>query len=118
MTEDVSRRKALALLGLGAALGLTLSAALEPSEAEAQEAAGPPPRPPPPGHTGCNGGKGGAPVAMSGGTRGAPVNLRPPQQLQQNSDLSALERPTARFDELRIAVCSRLSDERDRRRKN
>jgi hypothetical protein len=39
MSEDVSRRKAIALLGLGAALGLTLSAALEPSEAEAQEAA-------------------------------------------------------------------------------
>ena len=39
MTEDVSRRKAPALLGLGAALGLTLSAALEPSEAEAQKAA-------------------------------------------------------------------------------
>ncbi len=39
MSEDVSRRKALALLGLGAALGFTLSAALEPSEAEAQEAA-------------------------------------------------------------------------------
>jgi hypothetical protein len=39
MTEDVSRRKALSLLGLGAALGFTLSSALEPSEAEAQEAA-------------------------------------------------------------------------------
>jgi hypothetical protein len=39
-TEIVSRRKALFLLGLGAALGLTLSAALEPLEAEAQEATG------------------------------------------------------------------------------
>src|SRR5271166_6233185 len=39
MSEDVSRRKVLSLLGLGAALGFTLSAALEPSEAEAQEAA-------------------------------------------------------------------------------
>ncbi len=39
MSEDVSRRKALSLLGLGAALGFTLSAALAPSEAEAQEAA-------------------------------------------------------------------------------
>jgi hypothetical protein len=39
MSEDVSRRKALSLLGLGAALGFTLSAALELSEAEAQEAA-------------------------------------------------------------------------------
>ena len=37
--EMISRRKALSLLGLGAALGFTLSAALEPSEAEAQEAA-------------------------------------------------------------------------------
>ena len=39
MSENVSRRKALALLGLGAALGFTVSATLEPSEAEAQEAA-------------------------------------------------------------------------------
>jgi hypothetical protein len=39
-TEMISRRKALSLLGFGAALGFTLSSALEPSEAEAQEAAG------------------------------------------------------------------------------
>ena len=39
MSEDVSRRKMLSMLGLGAALGFTLSAALEPLEAEAQEAA-------------------------------------------------------------------------------
>ena len=39
-TEIVSRRTALSLLGLGAALGFTLSSALEPLEAEAQEAAG------------------------------------------------------------------------------
>ena len=38
--EMISRRKALSLLGFGAALGLTLSAGLAPSEAEAQEAAG------------------------------------------------------------------------------
>jgi hypothetical protein len=38
-TQMISRRKALSLLGLGAALGFTLSAALEPPEAEAQEAA-------------------------------------------------------------------------------
>ena len=38
-TEMISRRKALSLLGLGAALGFTLSSALEPLEAEAQEAA-------------------------------------------------------------------------------
>ena len=39
--EMISRRKALSLLGLGAALGFTLSSALEPLEAEAQEAATP-----------------------------------------------------------------------------
>jgi hypothetical protein len=39
-TEMISRRSALSLLGLGAALGFTLSSALEPLEAEAQEAAG------------------------------------------------------------------------------
>jgi len=39
-TEIVSRRRALSLLGLGAALGFTLSSALEPLEAEAQEATG------------------------------------------------------------------------------
>ena len=39
MSEDVSRRKMLSMLGLGAALGLTLSGVLEPLEAEAQEAA-------------------------------------------------------------------------------
>ena len=40
-TEMISRRKALSLLGLGAALGFTLTSALEPLEAEAQEAAPP-----------------------------------------------------------------------------
>ena len=39
-TQMISRRKALSLLGLGAALGFTLSSALEPLEAEAQEATG------------------------------------------------------------------------------
>ena len=39
-SEMISRRKALSLLGLGAALGLTLSSALDPLEAEAQEATG------------------------------------------------------------------------------
>jgi hypothetical protein len=37
--ENVSRRKVLSLLGLGASLGFTLSGVLEPSVAEAQEAA-------------------------------------------------------------------------------
>jgi hypothetical protein len=41
MSEHMSRRKALSLLGLGAALGFTLSAVMVPSEAEAQEAAPP-----------------------------------------------------------------------------
>jgi hypothetical protein len=45
MSEDVSRRRALSLLGLGAAFGFTLSSALEPLEAEAQEAAGTPAAP-------------------------------------------------------------------------
>ena len=40
-TEMISRRKALSLLGFGAALGLTLSSALEPLEAQAQEATPP-----------------------------------------------------------------------------
>ena len=39
-TEIVSRRKALSLLGLGAAFGFALASALEPLEAEAEEAAG------------------------------------------------------------------------------
>jgi hypothetical protein len=39
--EMISRRKALSLLGLAAALGFTLSSAIEPLEAEAQEAAAP-----------------------------------------------------------------------------
>ena len=45
MSEDVSRRKMLSLLGLGAALGFTLSATLEPLVAEAQEAAPATPNP-------------------------------------------------------------------------
>ena len=39
MPEDVSRRKMLSLLGFGAALGFTLSAAVDPLEAEAQTVA-------------------------------------------------------------------------------
>jgi hypothetical protein len=41
MSEEISRRTAFSMLGLGAALGLTLSAVLEPLEVEAQEAAAP-----------------------------------------------------------------------------
>ena len=39
MSENLSRRKMLSMLGLGAALGFTLSGVLEPLVAEAQEAA-------------------------------------------------------------------------------
>jgi len=52
-TEMISRRKALSLLGFGAALGFTLSSALEPLEAEAQEA--PAPAAGPPAATGTHG---------------------------------------------------------------
>ena len=45
MSENVSRRKMLSLLGLGATLGFTLSGVLEPLEAEAQEAAPATPNP-------------------------------------------------------------------------
>ena len=84
MSEDVSRRKMLSMLGLGAALGLTLSATLEPLEAEAQELHRL--HPLPPGLTGCNDGQRGALLAISAGTHAAPVNLRPPpHQLRSNS---------------------------------
>ena len=114
-TEIISRRKALSLLGLGAALGFTLSSALEPLEAEAQEAAraaaAPAGRP---GHTGCNGGKGDAPIAMSDATVAMSdatsgerarnqKGPRPPQRLQRNRGPSAFERQIARSDGLRIA---------------
>jgi hypothetical protein len=39
MSENISRRRMLSLLGLGAALGFTLSGVLEPLAAKAQEAA-------------------------------------------------------------------------------
>ena len=38
MSDDVSRRKMLSLLGLGTALGFALPAVLDPFEAEAEEA--------------------------------------------------------------------------------
>ena len=82
MSEDVSRRKMLSMLGLGAALGLTLSATLEPLEAEAQEAATRLPHPLPPELTGCNDGQRGVLLAISAGTHAAPVNLRPPPHPQ------------------------------------
>ena len=86
MSENVSRRKMLSMLGLGAALGLTLSATLEPLEAEAQEAA-PATAPAATGTNGCNDGQRGALLAISAGTPAAPVNLRPPpHQLRSNSD--------------------------------
>jgi hypothetical protein len=70
--------------------------ALEPLEAEAQEATGTPPPPlRPPEHTGCKGGKGSAPIAtsdataaMSGATSGGRARNqrrpRPPPQRQRN----------------------------------
>ena len=117
-TEMISRRKALSLLGLGAALGFTLSAALEPLEAEAQEATGPPPRPlRPPEHTGCNGGKGGALIAMSDGTAATSDamsgerarNQRRPPAARSGAigGPSAFERQIARSDGLQNCICVR-----------
>ena len=105
MSEDVSRRKALSLLGLGAALGFALSSALEPLEAEAQEAAPalPPPHPLRPGHTGCSDVQRAAPLAISDGTRAAPVNLHPPQQLQRNRRSVCFQTPDCAIDGLRVA---------------
>ena len=52
---------------------------------------GPPPRP---GHTGCNGDQHDAPLAISDGTRAAPVNLlRPPHQLQHNRGSVCFQTP-------------------------
>ena len=66
MSEDVSRRKMLSLLGLGATLGFTLSGVLEPLVAEAQEAA--PATPPIPNPTAPA--TGSAAPAQATGTRG------------------------------------------------
>ena len=97
MTKDVSRRKMLSLLGFGAALGFTLSAAVEPLEAEAQTVAqaGPPPRPPrplrpAPEHAGGTGGHRDAPLVISDGPRATVTLLRQLQRHQlhhRNSDL-------------------------------
>ena len=135
-TEMISRRKALSLLGFGAALGFTLSSALEPLEAEAQEAAGRRRarcRPPEP--MGCNGGKGGAAVAMSDAMAAKSTatsdervrnqqRRRLPEQLHRSSGPSALNRLIARFDERReIAMrpagqaMSETADERNRRKR-
>ena len=80
-TEMISRRKAVSLLGFGAASGFTLSSALEPSEAEAQETTTPAAAPP--AATGTEWmqrrSRGGALVAISDDTRAAPVNPPPPQ---------------------------------------
>ena len=93
MSEDISRRKMLSLLGFGATLGFTLSGVLEPLEAEAQETT--PVTPPaaaplrPPEHAGGTGGHRDAPLAISDGARATVTLLRPLQQLQQlrrNSD--------------------------------
>ena len=62
---------------------------------------------------GRNGGKVGAPIAVSDamvatsdGTRAAPANLPPPHLLQSNSKPFALKRLTAQFGERRIAYAS------------
>ena len=68
--EMMSRRKALSLLGFGAAFGFALSSALEPLEAEAQEAAAPTAAPAE--ATGTHG------TSMSGFTP-EPSNRCPPQ---------------------------------------
>jgi hypothetical protein len=90
MSEDISRRKMLSLLGFGAALGFTLSGVLEPLEAEARR----PPRPlrpqprplRPPEHAGGTGGRRDAPLDISDGARATVTLLRPLQQLRHNSD--------------------------------
>ena len=121
-TEMISRRKALSLLGLGAALGFTLSSALEPLEAEAQEATGTAAAPAE--ATGTHG------MQRRQGRRtgrherrthaahrsACDARRRSPRNSTAIAVASDLNRLTARFDELRIAV-SRSSDERDRRRK-
>ena len=119
-TEMISRRKALSLLGFGAALGFTLSSALEPLEAEAQEATTPPAAPA--AATGTHGmqrrSRRDAPLAISDGTRAVPVNLRPLRRRHRSSGPFALKRLIARFDDLGIAnALSGLRNERDRRRK-
>ena len=112
--EMISRRKALSLLGLGAALGSTLSSALEPLEAEAQEATAPAAAPPP-GPTECNADKVGAPIAVSDGraamsdaTDDERVKNQPrrslPEQLPRNSCPRALNRLRVRFDERRMGA--------------
>ena len=92
MTEDVSRRKMLSLLGFGAALGFAVSAVLEPLEAEAQDTPlrllrtplRPPPAPrPPPEHAGGTGGHRDALLAISDGPRATVTLLHPLQQLQR-----------------------------------
>ena len=123
-TEMISRRKALSLLGLGAALGFTLSSALEPLEAEAQEAAGTAAAPA--AATGTHGmqrrqGRRTGRHERRHGRQSAPraVNPdRPPQQLRRNRGPSAFERQIARSDGLGIAYASGgPRNARDRRRK-
>ena len=87
MSEDVSRRKMLSMLGLGAALGLTLSATLEPLEAEAQEAA----PATAPAATGTS--RDATPVSAAHYSPSAPAHTPhqstcrpPPHQLRSNSD--------------------------------
>src|ERR1700733_5996900 len=73
MSEDLSRRKMLSMLGLGAALGFTLSGVLEPLEAEAQEAAPATPNPTAPA-------TGSAPATGTRGRNRRPRRRPPPHQ--------------------------------------
>ena len=122
MSEDVSRRKALSLLGLGAALGFTLSSALEPLEAEAQEAAPGTPAPAAPAATGTHGMQ----RRSARRTHSPSATAHTPHRstcTRRNSssaigDPSAFERQVARFDELGIAYpFGGPRNARDRRRK-
>src|ERR1700733_3809099 len=117
-TEMVSRRKALSLLGLGAALGFTLSSALEPLEAEAQEAA---PATPAPAATGTHGvqRRSARPPPPPAATPPAPPRSPCcPRRTSSDTigDPSAFERQIARSDGFRGAYAfGRPRNARDRR---
>ena len=120
MSEDVSRRKALSLLGLGAALGFTLSSALEPLEAEAQEAA--PATPAAPAATGTHGMQRRSARRTTRHQRRHTRRTGQPAPARNSSsaigDPSAFKRQIARFDEFGIAYpFGGPRNARDRRRK-
>ena len=123
--EMISRRKALSLLGFAAALGFTLSSALEPLEAEDRRPR-PPPRPlRPRGHMGCNGGKGGEAVGMSDATAvkstatsDERVRNQPRPACRNSSSAVAVHLLSKACGSVNSELCmQRISDERDRRSK-